>query len=903
MVNAAYSAPSYTPEPPSPSTQELAAAGHFRAIALWLNQPLASQGIYVQVQPDRPGCLLLMVEFEHRPLQERLTRFLCHRIWLLNSALIEGVHIVARPAGQRRILWQQRVRIMTPARRSHQPQQAAPAAESGSSPMPPQLGRGKIGGQRASADGAAAGTGNRLKTLRAFMLTGSAVAAFIFGCLVEVILSGSSPMLPTFTQQGSDRPAAQQSGRDRFAASLPAADSATPVRYEVPGRAGPPPAQRTGIVDAATEPVAVIQHTAAPIDPDKVTLLFGGDISLDEIAYDEAGQAEAIFAGLEDYQRADLAMVNLASSLATAATSLEEELYNRTRPDAIEVLKAGGVDVVNLTNEGTMEFGGEGLGETLETLDREGLYRLGAGRNELEARRPEIIDVKGKRIAYLSYAQGGDSAAHGDRPGINAQGMPRIVEDIRALRDEVDWIVVNYRWQTDIPAMPADWQTNLARMAIEQGADLVVGYHPQTLQGAEIYKGRPIAYSLGDFIFQPPSAEAAGSKPSPDQDTAVLKVSLRDNQMKVEFVPVQVRDARPTLATGQQADSILTRLEQASAEFEKPMKASVVLELKGTPPADRQPSQRQPAASPQSPASPAPSFVESASPAAPGATPAAVDASPAAVPAPGLQPDSDPAAEPLTPSPSLLPAAPPETPEVFSTEPASEADITPEGSEPGQFELETAPELNDWGPKASPDQPEFTPVPEGVDRSLEFSPDSSTESSYDDYPSGGYNDGYNGGYSEPDSLNDSSSDSYSEPGSGSYDRAPSRTLERGSYAPRPQGGAPAQPGMTTGVGDGPIPIDSFEPAQRERLLPQRDRSAPSAPNNADYSPGPQAGSQPDAVDEALLPEPAQSIDGPALTPAPVSPAPVSPAPSIDAFSEPLVGPLSLADPALQSPDS
>lgn len=891
MVNAAYSAPSYTPEPSSPSTQELAAAGHFRAIALWLNQPLASQGIYVQVQPDRPGCLLLMVEFEQPPLRERLTRFLCHRIWLLNSVLIEGVHIVARPAGQRRILWQQRVRIVTPALRSRQ--RPAAAAEAGGSPLPPRLQQGRTAGQRASADSAIANTGNRLKTLRAFVLTGSAVAAFIFGCLVEVILSGSSPMLPTFTQQGSNRLAAQPGSRDRFAAQPAAGDAATPVRYEVPGRASTPPALRTGIVDAATEPVAVIQHAATPLDPDKVTLLFGGDISLDEIVYDEAGQAEAVFAGLEDYQKADLAMVNLASSLATAATSLEEEFYNRTRPDAIEVLKAGGVDIVNLTNEGTMEFGGEGLGETLETLDREGLYRLGAGRNELEARRPEIIDVKGKRIAYLSYAQGGDSAAHGDRPGINAQGMPRIVEDIRALRDEVDWIVVNYRWQTDIPAVPADWQTNLARMAIEQGADLVVGYHPQTLQGAEIYKGRPIAYSLGDFIFQPPTAEpAAGSKTPLDQDTAVLKVSLRDNQMKVEFVPVQVRDARPTLATGQEADSILTKLEQASAAFEKPMKASVVLELKGAPPTELPPNQRRPLISPQ----PAPSFVDSASPVAPGATPpgatpAAVEASPSTLPAPGLQ--SEPAAETLSPSPSLLPATPAETPEVFSTEPTPEADRVPHGSELDPPDLEAAPELDSWGPKASPNQPEFAPVPEEADRDLEPSPDGRSEDHDDRSPSGGYD-------SSPNRSDDSSNGSYSEPDSGtsSYESAPSQRLERGSYAPRPQGGAPAQPGMTTGVGDGPIPIDSFEPAQQERLLPARDRSAPPVPSGSDFSPGPQAGSQPAAVDEAVLPEPAQSIDGPALTPALVPPAP-----GIDAFSEPLVGPLSLVDPALQQPDS
>ncbi|HEY9737408.1 MAG TPA: CapA family protein, partial [Trichocoleus sp.] len=702
MVNAAYSAPIYPAPPSPPSIQEMAAAGHFRAIAFWLNEPLAPQGIFVQVQPaDQPGCLRLLVEFEQTPLRERLTRFLCHRVWQLNSPLIEGIHIIARPAGRRRVLWQQRIRVVTPALRQRR-QAGATAAIRETSPLPPRLQTQPPAARQTGPSGKTKASANsHLKTLRALVLTGSAVAAFVFGCLVEVILAGSTPVLPIFS---SSRPEVEQVD-DGLAAGRPGADqaalresgtaasgaSAAPVSYEGPqavgvvATAGAASQVRSPIVDAAVEPVAVIQHPAvASPNPSEVTLLFGGDISLDNVSYDEAGEAEQLFAGLKDYQQADLAMVNLGSPLASAATSLQEEFHQRSRLDAVDVLKAGGVDIVNLTNESTMEFGGEGLSETLETLDRGGFYRLGAGRNELEARRPEVIDVKGKRIAYLSYAQGGDSAAHGERPGINAQGLMGITEDIRALRDEVDWIVVNYRWQTDIPQVPADWQTNLARLAIDQGADLVVGYHPQTLQGAEIYKGRPIAYSLGDFVFQRPTAEDAEQASPQDQDTAILKVSLRNQQMKVELVPVQVRDARPAVATGREASTILRRLEQASASFERPMKSSAVLELKGGPTIV------------DPPTDPNSSFV----------APQPLDAAPRTI-------------EPQENTP--------QSPESLQEEaPAGDTvdSATPESSGELEIPLPAGADLEDWGPKGNRNEPQFAPIPQSpVERSAEEMPE------------------------------------------------------------------------------------------------------------------------------------------------------------------------------------
>ncbi|NEP63391.1 MAG: CapA family protein [Symploca sp. SIO2G7] len=282
---------------------------------------------------------------------------------------------------------------------------------------------------------------------------------------------------------------------------------------------------------------------------------------------------DAVGKVLEDisaFQEADVAMVGLGNSLATADTSLQENYLERTRPEAVDALRQGGIDIVSLSGDQTMEFGRQGLTETLEALDSAGIYRVGAGRDYQEARRPEILEVKGQRIAYFNYAPNSNDKAMTGRAGLNIQARKDIVEDIAALRPAVDWVVVNYRWYGDLDVEPNEQQVNLSRAAIDAGADLVVGYHSHQLQGAELYKSRPIVYSLGDFIFQ--------DAPLDNHDTVALRVSLRQKQMKVEFLPISVREARPQPASGKTARTILKTVREASAALSSPLQFPAILE-------------------------------------------------------------------------------------------------------------------------------------------------------------------------------------------------------------------------------------------------------------------------------------------------------------------------------------
>lgn len=310
---------------------------------------------------------------------------------------------------------------------------------------------------------------------------------------------------------------------------------------------------RSETVTTADDRVTVSERTSQnPLDP-TVTLSFSGDLT--------AGRAEA--SAFND-MRSDISLANLDAPIDAETES---------------PLSADHVDLINLASS---QLRGGAIEQTIDHLTQAGIGAIGAGRNQREARRPQILEVKGQRIAYLGYSDSDLHAAGSWRSGLNVAANRRIAEDIEAIRNQVDWVVVNYRWNQNLAEYPDDEQVKLARFAIDQGADLVVGHHPNVLQGAEIYKGRAIAYSLGNFIFADSQAN-----PETDYDTAVLKVSLREaadaaKQMRIEFVPIQVRQSQPAIAVGEDARRITQYMRQASGLFEQPLQSPTILELRSS---------------------------------------------------------------------------------------------------------------------------------------------------------------------------------------------------------------------------------------------------------------------------------------------------------------------------------
>ena len=583
-----------------PSAIELARSGNFRAIARWLNQILVPFGMRALVGGAKPGCLKILVELQ--PLEEfdcisptdrdSLIRFVCHRIWQLNSAVVEGVRIAVRFAGEPEILWERSVRIASPARRYKQQRSRHLKT--------------KI--RRTSRRTA------QLKTMRVLLMSGSTVFAFVIGGILAYTRGPVEQSSAITSPQGT--PAIVQPNRpDRVRAAL------------------------------EIVPVAKQTQVANPNDP-TVSLMFAGDVTLADSFADAIGKDyKWAFATMDEYRQADLAMVNLENPLTQASTKMSGKQFNfKADPGSVQVLKEGGIDLVNLANNHTMDFQATGLLETTKTLEEANILHVGAGADIKEARRPQIVDVKGQRVAYLGY-YGEDYAATDTKAGTSPIMEDRIAQDIRSIRDQVDWIVVNFHWGQESATHPAPWQVDLAHYTVDQGADVIVGHHPHVLQGAEIYKGRPIAYSMGNFIF--------GGNPRSDYDTAVLKVALKDKQMKVEFLPVEVRKYQPKVASGDRGSEILKQISDLSTEFKQPLKSPMVLDARQLPSSLPETSPLLPN-SPSNPSSPMPFSSPSDSPITP-PTAQPGNAAPATQPSPAG--DSTAPNPVATPSPQPSPTA------------------------------------------------------------------------------------------------------------------------------------------------------------------------------------------------------------------------------------------------------
>ncbi|GMV84008.1 MAG: hypothetical protein AMXMBFR7_51920 [Planctomycetota bacterium] len=218
---------------------------------------------------------------------------------------------------------------------------------------------------------------------------------------------------------------------------------------------------------------------------------------------------------LELFAAADFAVVNLEAPLCRAHSPIAKCGPNfRADTRAARALAAAGVDVCCLANNHIMDQGPVGLRETLAALDASGLRHVGAGPDQMVAGGPLLLESKGVRLALLNFAIV-EGAIAADGPGAarldvltvrravarTAAGGARVIPVLHAGREEV--------------LFPSPGLVSLCRELVDAGASAVVCHHPHVPQGIEVYQGRPIAYSLGNFLFD-------WHKPEPHTDSSFL---------------------------------------------------------------------------------------------------------------------------------------------------------------------------------------------------------------------------------------------------------------------------------------------------------------------------------------------------------------------------------------------
>jgi poly-gamma-glutamate synthesis protein (capsule biosynthesis protein) len=239
---------------------------------------------------------------------------------------------------------------------------------------------------------------------------------------------------------------------------------------------------------------------------DTVKLLFAGDVVLDDTAGAMIARGQDPFQGFAAlFAQADVRLANLECVVATTGSAGDKNYTFRAHPRVLPVLKRH-FDALALANNHSGDYGREAFAEMLGLLKGAGIAQFGGGYNLREAHTPLIIERKGLRIALLSYNEFMPRSFEADShaPGIAWSEDERVVADIRAARTvhRADLVIPVMHWGWEGEPLANERQRQLARTLVAAGADAVIGGHPHVRQDIEIINGKPVIYSVGNFVMK-----------------------------------------------------------------------------------------------------------------------------------------------------------------------------------------------------------------------------------------------------------------------------------------------------------------------------------------------------------------------------------------------------------------
>jgi hypothetical protein len=280
-----------------------------------------------------------------------------------------------------------------------------------------------------------------------------------------------------------------------------------------------------------------------PGDRERLVIHGTGDVNLDpdyipDFRQHGYGWAWSGLDGL--FRRDDLTVINLECAVSEIGTPVPKEFTFRGDPAALPVARDAGVEVANLGNNHSQDFGTEAMLDTRANLLEAGIAPVGAGRNLAEATEPALFELKGWRIAVLGF--GGvfpseDWFAGPDHPGMaSGDDIPTMVEAVKAADEVADVVIVAIHWGVELDLQPRPEDVERAHAMIDAGADAVFGHHSHRLNPMGVYRGRPIFWSLGNFVW--PNFSHEGSV------TAVAEVVVSpDGRVSGRLIPAFIESA------------------------------------------------------------------------------------------------------------------------------------------------------------------------------------------------------------------------------------------------------------------------------------------------------------------------------------------------------------------------
>ena len=288
--------------------------------------------------------------------------------------------------------------------------------------------------------------------------------------------------------------------------------------------------------------------TPTPTQRGRVVVSAVGDVNLDPSyvpGLSERGYDDTLESVRSVFRSDDITIVNLECTASDLGTPVGKRFSFRCPTESLPALADAGVEVANIGNNHSGDHGPDALVDSRHQLESIGVAPVGAGIDATQAALPALFHVNGWVVAVLGFGGVLPSPtwlATDERPGMaDGDDIASMTAAVRAADTVADIVLVTVHWGTELATVPDDDDVARAEALVEAGADAIFGHHSHRLQPLDRIADRPVAWSLGNFVWPSRSAAAA--------DTAIARVVIEpDGEILACLLPVTiVRDGHPAL--------------------------------------------------------------------------------------------------------------------------------------------------------------------------------------------------------------------------------------------------------------------------------------------------------------------------------------------------------------------
>jgi len=261
----------------------------------------------------------------------------------------------------------------------------------------------------------------------------------------------------------------------------------------------------------------------------------------------------------------DILLMNFENPVTTAEVAYKGDVALKAHPVYTKLAKANSNTILALANNHIFDFGEAGLNDTIKNLKDNGLKVIGAGNNKDEATKPVVEDIKGRKIIILNYMDQDNfkeysqqempqatNGGNGSNSGYSAIDWDVVKKDIDTYKEEADMILVYLHYGNEYSHAPNAHQKEISKKFIDYGADIVVGSHTHVTEGVEVYKGKPIFYNLGNFVFDQSNVDT--------HLAMFLEIDLVNDTGEVTVYPIYLNNYLPEFMSPGDGKALLNGL-------------------------------------------------------------------------------------------------------------------------------------------------------------------------------------------------------------------------------------------------------------------------------------------------------------------------------------------------------